>query len=214
MSFYKRRPLRGGEAVVARAGGSRPVHLRLTGPLFRVLPGLLKANRAQAKSFHVGDPQGPHAEPGRDRPLRSADPTDVPEINFHYFNEGTDLEGPTFARSSTESSSPGRSWTPSPPCAAPKSSRDEHGHGARGEDVRARRGLGAPRVVHVQDGPSRRPHRRRRQRLPRIRHPSFARGGRIRLPADYRVIHRCPRVHGKREGERRNYPGRGEPATA
>ena len=77
----------------ARAAAPGPLLLRAPGALRGLLPRLLAAARREPQLPHVGDPQGAHQQPAGEVTLRSADPRDTPDINFHYFDEGSDAAG-------------------------------------------------------------------------------------------------------------------------
>ena len=51
----------------ARPDEPGPVHLRAAGPVHRVLPGLLRRPRPAVRHLHLGDPQGAHHQPRRQR---------------------------------------------------------------------------------------------------------------------------------------------------
>ena len=142
--------------------------------------------------------------------LRSADPRVPPQVNFRYFGEGNDgqsgegsdlaavAEGVALARRlaaplrqnghDREGRAPGRRRT----------RRDAAG-------VRAEQRLGAPRLVHVSHR-ARGGRRRGVERLQGARRAGAPRGGRIRFPADPRLLHRERDLHDRREGRGRDPP--------
>ena len=91
--------------------------------------------------------------------IRSSDPQDVPDINFHYFDEAERRQrARTWRRWWRRSSSSARMTNPVPEAAG----RTGGSSGRRGRDARqmrqfvAGRGVGAPRLGHLQDRHARR----------------------------------------------------------
>ena len=144
--------------------------------------------------------------------LRSTDPRDPPQINFHYFKEGTDNDGDDlasvvagikFVRTLTKPAMDAGIIVEEE---LPAQSADRR----RDRPVRAGQCLGPSRLLHLQDRAAERSDGRARQQFPRLRHQQSARGRCLGVPENPRLLHRLMRLHDRREGGRRD-PGRGRP---
>ena len=177
------------------------------GLLSRVLP----AHRPAPRLPHVGDPQGPHEQPGRrgdpalGRSARAA-PRQLPLLRGGERRGGG---GPGLG---------GRRHQARPAHHRRAGARRAHRRGRaarparavrrRPAGVRAEPRLGPSRVLQLRDRPPGR-GRGADHRLPRARHRRPPRGRRLGLPADPGFLSRQRDLHGRREGGRR-HPRRGE----
>ena len=131
--------------------------------------------------------------------LRSADPRERPDINFHYFDEGNDerqedlesvVDGIEFVRETTahiqhlieEEEAPGKD----------KMSRAS-------PSIRKGQRLGPPRLVYLQDWDEGRPHGGSGHRSTGLRYPRSARRRCLCLSEDPGLLHRQLGLHGRRE---------------
>nr|WP_148043188.1 GMC family oxidoreductase [Flexivirga caeni] len=136
--------------------------------------------------------------------LRSADPYDVPDIRFRYFDEGSpgweeDLEGVVdgieIARDIAKHLEVARVKTELEP-GSDVADRDALRAGTQA-------GVGPSRVRYRQDRPGRRLERSVGWELPSAWRNRFACRGRVHIPRHTRLLHRIGGVHGQRKGQRR-----------
>ena len=69
------------------------LHLRAARLLSWLLPRLLSRHRDVQRPLQLGDPEGADPQCRRHGEIARNDPRDVPEIDFHYFAEGSDQRG-------------------------------------------------------------------------------------------------------------------------
>ena len=190
---HQRRRARRHQALAGRAAAARSVHLRADRQIRGYFPGYSKLI-ADVKNYLTWGILKAHTENrGGTVALRSADPRDPPEINFHYFKEGTDkngddlasvVAGVEFVRTLTKPAI---------------GQRHHRGGGAARQEGADRRALGQ----FVQDnawghhasctcpiGPSSDPKAVLDQQFPRLRGEQPARGRRLGIPEDPRLLHR------------------------
>ena len=137
--------------------------------------------------------------------LRSADPSDAPDIRFRYFEEGSDADGRDLdavvagigiARGLTRRLSRDGDVELLPGAGGR--------HRGRRPGLRACERLGPPRLRHLRDRAGRRPRRGARQPLPGARRAGSAGRRRIGVSPHPRLLHRLGRLHGEREGRGRH----------
>ena len=185
------------EPTFARAPGSLSLLARRELPW--LLPGLFtRSHRRQTNHFTWGvlKAHTRNTADGEVR-LRSKDPRDRPEIDFHYFDEGSPggredleavVEGVVTVRrvmkrlgaEVVREVSPGPAVETREQICASFVSRPR---------------LGTSRLVHQQDRPGERSDVRRRQPLQGARHPRPPRRRRLGLPTDPGLLHRRERLH-------------------